>query len=107
MRKPGQFRDITAMEVLRDGQSDAMGQLLEAAVHMDGFAKGADARFAAIEARLKALEERNEAVPGGARVGGVVSPTPRHPDVEQLPPDRDAEGGAVKASRQIFISFDR
>jgi hypothetical protein len=52
------FRDISALEVLRDGQSEAMGKLLEAAVHMDGFAKGADMRFAAIEARLTALEQR-------------------------------------------------
>ena len=53
----GKFRDITALDSLMGGQSDAMGKLLEAAVHMDGFAKGADMRFAAIEARLTALEE--------------------------------------------------
>jgi hypothetical protein len=59
----GKFRDISALDSLMGGQSEAMGKLLEAAVHMDGFAKGADARFAAIEARLKALEQRWRATP--------------------------------------------
>ena len=58
MRKPGQFRDITALEVLRDGQTEAMENLGGAALAMAQVAGTIDARFAAIEARLKALEER-------------------------------------------------
>jgi hypothetical protein len=100
-RKPGQFRDITALEVLRSGENEAMGKLLESAVFMDGFARGADARFAAIEARLKALEEAHAAVPGGAGFGRVVSPTPRQADVEQLPQDRDPGGGAVETGGEV------
>jgi hypothetical protein len=65
---------------------------------------GRDIDDAAIEARLKALEERNEAVPGGAGFGRVVSPTPRHPDEQQLPQDRDASGSAVEASDQVPLS---
>ena len=120
----GKFRDITALDSLMGGQSEAMGKLLEAAVHMDGFAKGADMRFAAIEARLTALEarwnpdtapvhqiseelrqkimrEQNEAASRRAGVSGVVSPAPRASDVEQLPQDRDAEGRAVETGAEI------
>jgi hypothetical protein len=101
MLKPGQFRDLTALEVLRSGESEAHARLLESAVFMEGFARGADGRFAAIEARLKALEEAHAAVPGGAGFGRVVSPTPRQADIEQLPQDRDASGSAVEASGEI------
>jgi hypothetical protein len=104
MRKPGQFRDITALEVLRTGESDAHERLLESAVFMEGFARGADARFAAIEKRLKALEEAHEAVPGGARIGGVVPTEARQADIEQLPQDRDASGGAFEASGEVPLS---
>jgi hypothetical protein len=104
MPKPGQFRDLTALEVLAAGESEAMGKLLEAAVHMEGFAKGSDMRFAAIEARLKALEEAHAAVPGGAGFGRVVSATPRQADEQQLPQDRDASGSAVEASDQVPLS---
>jgi hypothetical protein len=103
-RKPGQFRDFTALQSLAAGETEAMQGMLEAAVHMDGFAKGADARFAAIEARLKALEEAHAAVPGGAGFGRVVSPTPRQADIEQLPPDRDASGSAVEAGGEVPLS---
>ena len=58
MGKP--FHDRTAIETLMGGEMEAMSKLMESAVFMDGFARGADMRFAAIEARLKALEERNE-----------------------------------------------
>jgi ATP-dependent 26S proteasome regulatory subunit len=54
----GKFRDFSALESLAAGETEAMRRMLEAAVHMDGFAHGAEARFAAIEARLKALEEK-------------------------------------------------
>jgi hypothetical protein len=54
----GKFRDFSAIETLAAGETEAMQRMLEAAVYMNGFAQGADARFAAIEARLKALEER-------------------------------------------------
>jgi hypothetical protein len=101
MTMTGKFRDITALEVLRTGESEAHARLLEAAVFMEGFARGADARFAAIEARLKALEERDAAVPGGAGFGRVVSPTPRQADIEQLPPDRNASGSAVEAGGEV------
>jgi hypothetical protein len=124
------FRDISALEVLRDGQSEAMGKLLEAAVHMEGFATGADMRFAAIEARLTALEARwnpdtapvhhvseelrqklareaNEAVPGGTGFGRLVQATPRQAHVEQLPQDRDAEGGAVEAGGEVPLQVGR
>jgi hypothetical protein len=97
----GKFRDFTALQSLAAGETEAMQRMLEAAVHMDGFAKGADARFAAIEARLKALEERNEAVPGGAGFGRLVSAPPRQADEQQLPQDRDASGGAVGASGEV------
>jgi hypothetical protein len=60
MRKPGQFRDITALEALRDGEREAMEGLGGAALAMHQVAGTIDARFASIEARLKALEERNE-----------------------------------------------
>ena len=53
------FRDITALEVLRSGESEAHEQLLQSALGFEHIAKTIDARFAAIEARLKALEERN------------------------------------------------
>jgi hypothetical protein len=76
---------------------------LEAAVYMDGFAKGADMRFAAIEKRLKALEDAHEALQGRTGVGGVVSATPRQADIEQLPQDRDAEGGAVETGGKVFV----
>jgi hypothetical protein len=62
------FRDISALEVLRSGESEAMERLLEAAVFMEGFARGADMRFAAIEARLTALEKRTVSVE--VRTGG-------------------------------------
>ena len=52
------FRDITALEVLRSGESEAHEQLLQSALGFERIAKTIDARFAAIEARLKALEER-------------------------------------------------
>jgi hypothetical protein len=57
-RKPGQFRDFSALETLKTGEHEAMERMLEAAIFMEGFARGADARFASIEKRLKALEER-------------------------------------------------
>jgi hypothetical protein len=98
------FHDRTAIETLMGGEMEAMRKLLESAVFMDGFARGADMRFAAIEARLKALEEAHAAVPGGAGFGRVVSPTPRQADVEQLPQDRDAAGGAVEASGEVPLS---
>ena len=60
MRKPGQFRDLTAMEVLRDGEAEAMEGLGGAALAMAQVAGTIDARFEAIEARLKALEETHE-----------------------------------------------
>jgi hypothetical protein len=69
------FRDISALEVLRSGESEAMERLLEAAVFMEGFARGADMRFAAIEARLTALEKRTVSVE--VRTGGgwrIVEP---------------------------------
>ena len=59
MRKPGQFRDITALEVLRDGEQEAMEGLGGAALAMSQVAGTIDAKFAAIEARLKALEDRH------------------------------------------------
>jgi hypothetical protein len=101
MLKPGQFRDLTALEVLRSGENEAE-QLLQSA--LKGFARGADMRFAAIERRLKALEEAHAAVPGGAGFGRVVSPTPRQADEQQLPQDRDASGSAVEASDQVPLS---
>jgi hypothetical protein len=104
MRKPGQFRDITALEVLTTGESEAHEQLLQSALGFERIAKTIDERFAAIEARLKALEEAHEAVPGGAGFGRVVSPTPRQADIEQLPQDRDASGGAVEASGEVPLS---
>jgi hypothetical protein len=100
MRKPIDFR-FSALEVLRTGESEAHEQLLRSALFMEGFARGADARFAAIEARLKALEEAHAAVPGGAGFGRVVSPTPRQADEQQLPKDRDASGSAVEASGEV------
>jgi hypothetical protein len=54
----GKFRDFSAIESLAAGETEAMQRMLEAAIFMEGFARGADMRFAAIEARLKALEER-------------------------------------------------
>lgn len=48
------FRDFLAFRASKR----PMVELLEEAVHMDGLAKGADARLAAIEARLTALEQR-------------------------------------------------
>jgi hypothetical protein len=54
----GKFRDFSAIESLAAGDTEAMQRMLEAAIFMEGFARGADMRFAAIEARLKALEER-------------------------------------------------
>jgi hypothetical protein len=48
------------LEWANAGESEAHARLLESAVFMEGFARGADMRFAAIEARLKALEERDE-----------------------------------------------
>jgi hypothetical protein len=104
MKKPGQFRDITALEVLTTGESEAHEQLLQSALGFERIAKTIDERFAAIEARLKALEEAHEAVPGGAGFGRVVSPTPRQADIEQLPQDRDASGGAVEASGEVPLS---
>jgi hypothetical protein len=80
------------LEWANAGESKAHARLLES---------DADMRFAAIEARLKALEEAHAAVPGGAGFGRVVSPTPRHPDIEQLPPDRDASGSAVEAIGEV------
>jgi uncharacterized Zn finger protein (UPF0148 family) len=81
MRKPGQFRDLTAMEVLRSGENEAMEKLLESAVFMDGFARGADARFAAIEARLKALEEAHEALQSRAGERRLVQIEARETDL--------------------------
>lgn len=52
------FRDLTAQQLLTSGEKEAMERLLQSVVFMEGFARGADMRFAAIEARLKALEER-------------------------------------------------
>jgi hypothetical protein len=63
MRKPGQFRDITALETLMGGESEALDKLGAAASSIAGVAEMIDARFAAIEARLKALEEAHEALP--------------------------------------------
>jgi hypothetical protein len=103
MRKPGQFRDVTALEVLRGGEMEAMEKLAAAAGLLDGFAQGIDARLAAIEARLKALEEANAAVSGGARVGGLVQATPREADQLELPPDRHAEGGAVETGGEVSL----
>jgi hypothetical protein len=100
-REDLEWANITSLEVLRTGESEAHERLLQSAIYMEGFARGADMRFAAIEARLKALEEAHAAVPGGAGFGRVVSPTPRHPDIEQLPPDRDASGSAVEAIGEV------
>jgi hypothetical protein len=101
MRKPGQFRDKTAMEVLVEGEREAMEGLGGAALAMGRVAGTIDARFAAIEARLKALEEAHEALSGRTGFGRVVSPTPRHPDIEQLPSHRDASGSAVEAGGEV------
>jgi hypothetical protein len=135
-------REIDPAFASLEGEREAMEGLGGAALAMHQVAGTIDARFAAIEARLTALENRtiegtvggggewnpdtapvhhvseelreklardlggnaNEAVPGGARVGGVVSPTPRHPDLEQLPQNRDAEGGAVETGGEIPLS---
>jgi hypothetical protein len=104
MRKPGQFRDITALEVLKDGQTEAMENLGGAALAMAQVAGTIDARFAAIEARLKTLEEAHEAVPGRAGERGVVSTEAGQADIEQLPQDRDASGSAVEAGDQVPLS---
>lgn len=57
MRKPGQFRDKTALEVLTEGENEAMEGLGGAALAMSRVAGTIDARFEAIEKRLTALEE--------------------------------------------------
>ena len=125
------FHERTALETLTMGESEAHEQLLQSALGFERIAKMIDARFDLIEARLTALEARwnpdtapvhhvseelreklkrdlggnaNEAVPGGARVGGVVSPTPRQADEQQLPQDRDAEGGAVETGGEVPLS---
>ena len=59
MRKPGQFRDKTALETLMEGEREAMDGLGGAALAMHQVAGTIDARFAAIEARLTALENRH------------------------------------------------
>jgi len=87
MSKPGQFRVITAIETLAAGEADAMHKMLEAAIFMEGFARGADARFAAIEARLKALEDAARpgvAMPSGARLGEAgLCDAPHGEDIEK------------------------
>jgi hypothetical protein len=122
MLKPGQFRDMTALETLQSGESEAMERLAGEMAGMGRVATMIDARFASIEAnvkamnsvmraalatietRLKALEEAHAAVQGGARFGGVVSPTPRQANIEQLPQDRDASGSAVEAIGEVPLS---
>jgi hypothetical protein len=104
MRKPGQFRDITALEVLKDGQTEAMENLGGAALAMAQVAGTIDARFAAIEARLKTLEEAHEALQGRTGERGVVSAKAGQADIEQLPPDRDASGSAVEAGGEVPLS---
>ena len=162
MRRAGQFRDKTAMEVLAEGEREAMEGLGGAALAMAKVAGDIDAKFAwiyarfaaietqlrdlrayavAIEDRLKALEgqllrptpanhgdfgptwdtdrlpghvseelrqklarEAYEAVPGRTGVGGVVSAAAGEADVEQLPQNRDAEGGAVETGGQVPLS---
>ena len=56
MRKPGQFRDKTALEVLTEGENEAMEGSGGAALAMSRVAGTIDARFEAIEKRLTALE---------------------------------------------------
>ena len=95
------FHDRTALETLMGGEREAMERLAHDTAAFGRIALLIDDRFAAIEARLKALEARNEAVPGGAGVGGVVSATPRQADEQQLPQDRDAAGSAVETGGQV------
>ena len=56
MRRPGQFRDKTALETLMEGEREAMEGLGGAALAMSQVAGVIDARFEAIEKRLTALE---------------------------------------------------
>ena len=81
MLKPGQFRDKTALEVLAEGEREAMEGLGGAALAMGRVAGTIDAKFAAIEARIRALEEAHAAVPGGAGFGRLVSATPRQAEI--------------------------
>jgi D-arabinose 1-dehydrogenase-like Zn-dependent alcohol dehydrogenase len=87
MRKPGQFRDMTALEVLRDGEREAMEGLGGAALAMAQVAGSIDARFAAIEARLKALEDvarLGVAMPSGAGRGEAgLCDAPHGEDIEK------------------------
>ena len=90
MRKPGQFRDITALEVLRDGQAEAMENLGGAALAMSQVSRMIDARFAAIEARLKAIEDAlgvarpGVAMPSGAGRGAAgLGDAPHGEDIEK------------------------
>jgi hypothetical protein len=53
------FRDLSALEVLRSGENEAHEQLLQSAHAISRVAGTIDARFAAIETRLKALEDRH------------------------------------------------
>jgi hypothetical protein len=91
MRKPGQFRDKTALETLMEGESEAMEGLGGAALAMAQVAGTIDARFAAIEARLSALEARKVTVElvtrdAGGGGGGKWSPdtAPVHHVSEEL-----------------------
>jgi hypothetical protein len=74
-----------AFETLMRGEADAMEQMLQSAAVMDRIAKTLDARFAAIEGRLKALEEAHEALSRRTGFGGVVSDQAGATDGEQLP----------------------
>jgi hypothetical protein len=103
---PIKFHDLSALEVLRAGETEAMEQLAQSAAFLMGFARGADARIEALEKRLHHLEDKvSEILQRSAGVGRVVSPTHREADSEQLPPDRDPEGGAEQTGDGVPLSF--
>jgi hypothetical protein len=104
MKEPINFRDLSTLEVLRSGETEAMEKLAQSAAFLLGFARGADARIEALEKRLHHLEDKvSEILQRSAGVGRVVSLTDRPPDEQQLSSDRDPEGGAEQTGDGVPV----
>jgi hypothetical protein len=95
MKDPIKFRDLSALEVLRGGETEAMEQLAASAAQLLGFMKGAEFRIEALEKRLHHLEDKvSEILQRSAGFGRMVQTTDWTPDIESVSPDRDPKGGA-------------
>lgn len=99
--------DLSAMEIIRNGEKQAMENMASHIAWLLGVVQGNDVRFGVLEelvsrltadlkeirAELEAMKElHREILSGHARIGALVRAAPRTSDSQQLSPHSDPEG---------------